>query len=94
MTKSIAAHCQDKGYKIRCNSVHPGGIETPMLRFASGRGAHEVPEGVLPLRGLGAPKDVAHLVLYLGSPESRFVTSGEFVIDNGVIWRPVVSSAD
>lgn len=90
MTKSIAIMCQEKGYKIRCNSVHPGAIETPMVQNAGGRpGVEEpVPQGVLPAGANGAPADVAELVLYLASDESRFVTGAEFVIDNAVTIRP------
>jgi len=90
MTKSIAVMCQEKGYKIRCNSLHPGAIETPMIQQASGRAGEEqaVAEGVLPPGAVGAPKDVAAMVLYLASDESRFVTGAEFVIDNGLTIRP------
>ena len=86
MTKSIAVHCQAEGYGIRCNSIHPGAIETPMVQFAEGRPdePHEVPEGVLPIDAAGAPSDVANLVLYLASDESRFVTGAEFLLDNGL----------
>ena len=41
MTKSIAIHCQAKGYGIRCNSVHPAAIETQMIQFAEGRPGEE-----------------------------------------------------
>lgn len=92
MTKSIAAHCQASGYKVRCNSVHAGAIETPMVQYAQGRGADEamdIPaQGVLPPDSLGAPQDVANMVLYLASDESRFVTGAEFVVDNGLLSRP------
>jgi 3(or 17)beta-hydroxysteroid dehydrogenase len=90
MTKSIAVMCQEKGYKIRVNSVHPGAIETPMVQEASGRPGEEqtVPEGVLPAGAVGHPKDVANMVLYLASDESRFVTGAELVIDNGLTIRP------
>ena len=86
MTKAIAVHCQAEGYGIRCNSIHAGAIETPMVQFAQGRPdePHEVPEGVLPVDAAGAPKDVAAMVLYLASDESRFVTGAEFMIDNGL----------
>lgn len=90
MTKSIAVMCQEKGYKIRVNSVHPGAIETPMVQEASGRPGEEqtVPEGVLPAGAVGHPKDVANMVLYLASDESRFITGAELVIDNGLTIRP------
>lgn len=85
MTKSIAVHCQVSGYGIRCNSIHPGAVETPMIRQAEGRDqAQEVPDGVLPVGAVGAPKDVAHMVLYLASDESRFVTGAELLLDNGL----------
>ena len=90
MTKSVAMHCQQKGYGIRCNSVHPGSIETPMVQGAMGRPGEEqeIPEGVLPAGAIGAPKDVANMILYLASDESRFVTGAEFVIDNGLTVTP------
>ncbi|MEM9618948.1 MAG: SDR family oxidoreductase [Pseudomonadota bacterium] len=92
MTKSIAVHCQAEGYPVRCNSVHAGAIETPMVQFAQGRAdeaPHAIPENVvLPPESLGAPSDVANMVLYLASDESRFVTGAEFVVDNGLIARP------
>ena len=91
MTKSIAVHCQAEGYPVRCNSVHAGAIETPMVQFAQGRAGEPqaIPEtGVLPAASLGAPDDVAKMVLYLASDESRFVTGAEFVLDNGLLARP------
>ncbi len=91
MTKSIAIHCQAEGYPIRCNSVHAGAIETPMVQFAQGRAAEkalDIPSGVLPPGALGAPADVANLVLFLASDESRFITGAELVIDNGLTARP------
>ena len=86
---STASHI---GYPIRCNSVHAGAIETPMVQFAQGR-AGETPQaipetGVLPAASLGVPRDVAAMVLYLASDESRFVTGAEFVVDNGLLARP------
>lgn len=92
MTKSIAVHCQASGYPVRCNSVHAGAIETPMVQSAQGRAGEkpmDIPEhGVLPADSLGTPQDVANLVLYLASDESRFVTGAEFLIDNGLVARP------
>lgn len=90
LTKSVAMHCQQKGYGIRCNSVHPASIETPMVQGAMGRPGeeHKVPEGILPAGSIGAPKDVANLILYLASDESRFVTGAEILVDNGLTITP------
>ena len=90
MTKSIAMHCQDQGYGIRCNVLMPGGIETPMVQAVSGRAGREEPvaEGVLPMMALGAPRDVANTVLFLASDEARFLTGIEVPIDNGLYARP------
>ncbi len=91
MTKSVAVHCQASGYPVRCNSVHAGAIETPMVQFAQGRAEEkpiEIPDGVLPPGALGAPADVANLVLFLASDESRFITGAELLIDNGLTARP------
>lgn len=90
MTKSVAIMCQEKGYKIRCNSVHPGLIETPMVQEATGRVGREevVPDGVLPFGAAGAPKDVAAIIVFLASDESRFVNGAELVVDNGLTVHP------
>jgi 3(or 17)beta-hydroxysteroid dehydrogenase len=91
MTKSIAMHCQDKGYPVRCNVLMPGGIETPMVRDISGRAGQElmeIPGGILPKESLGAPGDVANAVLFLASDESRFLTGVEIPVDNGLFARP------
>lgn len=91
MTKSIAIHCQDEGYGIRCNALAPGGIETPMVRDISGRAGEElmdIAEGPLPQDGLGDPKDVANCVLFLASDEARFLNGLEIPVDNGLYARP------
>ena len=91
MTKSIAMHCQDEGYGIRCNALMPGGIETPMVQAVSGRAGQTpmtIPDGPLPADALGSPRDVANMVLYLASDEGRFLTGMEIPIDNGLYARP------
>lgn len=84
MTKSIAVHCQTAKYSIRCNSIHAGAIETPMIAQASRELGLDVSAFEQSPWGLGRPEDVANLVLYLASDESRFVNGAEIVIDNAL----------
>jgi len=90
MTKSVALHCKEQDYPIRCNSLHPAGIDTPMVRQDSvGAGGAPTPEsGMIPLGDLGHPNDVAALCVYLASDESRFMTAGEYPVDNGALYKP------
>jgi 3(or 17)beta-hydroxysteroid dehydrogenase len=85
MTKSIAIHCQMNRYNIRCNSIHAGAIDTPMVVKASQELGMQMSAYEESPVGLGKPEDVANLVLYLASDESRFVNAAEIVIDNGLI---------
>lgn len=85
MTKSIAVHCQMNHYNIRCNSIHAGAIETPMVVKATQELGMQMSMYDQSPVGLGKPEDVANLVLYLASDEARFVNATEIVIDNGLI---------
>jgi 3(or 17)beta-hydroxysteroid dehydrogenase len=101
-----AAYCASKGgvrmlsravaleggpYAIRCNSIHPGIVESPMLRAAMAAGgnpdaAQRHIEGYLPLGYIGDPvQDVGNMALYLASDESRYITGTEMVVDGGMI---------
>jgi 3(or 17)beta-hydroxysteroid dehydrogenase len=84
MTKSIAVHCQMQKYAIRCNSVHAGAIETPMVEQANAALGMKMSDYTATPWGLGKPQDVALLVLYLASDESRFVNGAEILIDNAL----------
>jgi NAD(P)-dependent dehydrogenase (short-subunit alcohol dehydrogenase family) len=74
-------HAKDN---IRCNSIHPGRISTPMTEEALKdpeiltRGLHTIPLG-----RLGTPEEIAYGVLYLASDETSFMTGAELVIDGG-----------
>ena len=85
MTKSIAVHCQMQKYAIRCNSIHAGAIETPMVVKATAELGMQMSAYDQTPVGLGKPEDVANLVLYLASDESRFVNAAEILIDNGLV---------
>ncbi|MCW5731225.1 MAG: glucose 1-dehydrogenase [Alphaproteobacteria bacterium] len=89
LSKSVALHCARKGYSIRCNSLHPTFIDTPMVRamFTGRPDAERVRqklEAQVPLGHIGEPDDIAWAVVYLASDESKFVTGAEFVVDGGI----------
>ena len=71
---------------IRCNSVHPGPIDTDMLATAMGDEARlqDRLERV-PMRRMGSADEIAKGVLYLASDDSSYVTGSELVIDGGAI---------
>lgn len=89
LSKSIALHCAHKGYPIRCNSIHPGFCDTPMVRALAGQSrdpekAWQRLSQVAPLRRLGTPEEVAATVTHLASDESGFITGTELTIDGGL----------
>lgn len=92
LTRSVAAHCRAQLYKIRCNSIHPDGIATPMV-FNLHKQAGNTPGYVrekdpkqLQAR-FAQPQDIANLVLFLASDESKFINGAEMRIDNGyLMW--------
>ncbi|MBT6512417.1 MAG: SDR family oxidoreductase, partial [Rhodospirillaceae bacterium] len=89
LTKSVALHCARKGYNIRCNSVHPAFILTPMVEAMIERSRDPAStvgklEAQIPLGHMGEATDVADMIVYLSGDESRFVTGAEFVIDGGL----------
>ncbi len=81
MTKQVANEYGPQ--KIRCNSIHPGYILTPMMVAATdenGGGAGDV----TPLRRMAKPSEVSQLALFLASDDSSFITGMEHVIDGGM----------
>ncbi len=93
LTTSIAMHCATDGSKIRCNSIHPGTILTPMLERviiekSQERGISdkqmltelkaEIPQGEFQL-----PEDIAAAALFLASDESKHITGLKMVVDGG-----------
>ena len=98
-TKSVALECAAAGDGIRCNSVHPGIIDTPIwdtisdsVPLASQPGANRIDLDALtamasPIARPGAPREIADGVLYLASEMSSYVTGTELVIDGGWVTR-------
>jgi 3(or 17)beta-hydroxysteroid dehydrogenase len=89
-TKSVALYCAQQGLRIRCNSVHPGAILTPMWEAMLGTGAERAAREAAivrdtPLQRFGTVEEVAHLVVYLASDESGYTTGAEFVLDGGLL---------
>lgn len=93
LTKSIAMYCKEQKNNIRCNSIHPDGVKTPMVvKVATGKetATQEDIDEIGKFGNMCEPEDIANLVLYLASDESRFVTGTEMLIDNGSTITPPV----
>jgi NAD(P)-dependent dehydrogenase (short-subunit alcohol dehydrogenase family) len=88
LSKSVALHCARSGNNIRCNSVHPVFIDTPILDGMARGGDRDAALQKLgrqiPIGRIGQPDDVAYAVLYLASDESNFVTGSEIKVDGGI----------
>jgi 3alpha(or 20beta)-hydroxysteroid dehydrogenase len=83
MTKGVAKELAPFG--VRVNSIHPGIIDTPMLRTfeAAGEGVREAVRMRIPLGREADPFEVARIALYLASDESSYSTGSEFIVDGG-----------
>ena len=91
LTKSIAMFCKEQKNGIRCNSIHPDGVKTPMVvKVAMGKdvATAEDLEQIGKFGNMCEPEDIANLVLYLASDESGFVNGAEMLIDNCATITP------
>lgn len=88
LSKSIAVHCAKEYKDIRCNSVHPGAIDTPMNQAAfeasgDAAGTRAFFETLQPIGRMGTSEEIANGVMFLASDKSSFVTGTELLIDGG-----------
>jgi len=92
LTKHVAVYCKVKKNNIRCNSIHPDGVKTPMIvKVATGKDTAtqaEIDSLDTPDYPMAEPQDIANLVLFLASDESRFITGAEMMIDNAAMITP------
>ncbi len=89
-TKSVALYCAEQGLKVRCNSIHPAAILTPMWEPMLGNGPDREANMALfvadtPLRRFGTPEEVAAVAVLLASDESGYMTGAEINIDGGIL---------
>ena len=87
LTQSVAIDCACRRLGIRCNSAHPGIIQTDMGEEVMGGNPDRVWKAWLKSVPVGQPRrpeDVANCVLFLASDEARHITGAELVVDGGI----------
>ncbi len=89
-TKSVALWCAQEGLAVRCNSIHPAAVLTPMWEPMLGNGADRDERMAsfvadTPLRRFGQPEEVAAVAVLLASDEAAYMTGSEVTIDGGIL---------
>ncbi|WP_354506490.1 SDR family oxidoreductase [Limibacillus sp. MBR-115] len=89
-TKSVALYCAEQGLNIRCNSIHPAAILTPMWEPMLGNGPDREARMTAfvadtPMRRFGTPEEVAAIALLLASDEAAYMTGTELTVDGGLL---------
>ena len=89
-TKTVALYCAEQGLDIRCNSIHPAAILTPMWEPMLGSGPDRDARmrafvADTPMRRFGTPEEVAAVAVLLASDEARYMTGAELNIDGGIL---------
>ncbi len=89
-TKSVALYCAAQGMNIRCNSIHPAAIMTPMWEPMLGDGPDRATRAAAmvadtPMQRFGEVEEVAALAVLLASDEATYMTGTELTIDGGIL---------
>lgn len=87
-TKTVALYCAQHNLNIRCNSIHPGAILTPLWDPMLGDNKEEAMKSIVkdtPLKRFGTPEEVAHVALFLASDASSYMTGAELMVDGGIL---------
>jgi len=89
-SKTVALYCAQQGWRIRCNSIHPAAILTPMWEpmLGSGPDREDRMQALVadtPLKRFGMPEEVAAIAVMLASDEATYVTGTEVSIDGGLL---------
>jgi NAD(P)-dependent dehydrogenase (short-subunit alcohol dehydrogenase family) len=89
-SKTVALYCAQQGLKIRCNSIHPAAILTPIWEPMLGEGPERDERMAAlvkdtPLQRFGMPEEVAEVALMLASDEAGYITGTEITIDGGLL---------
>jgi NAD(P)-dependent dehydrogenase (short-subunit alcohol dehydrogenase family) len=95
VSRSVALHCAASGYPVRCNTVVPGAIDTPMWGALLGDGPDRAERAArvaadVPMGRMGTAGEVAEAVAWLASDAAAYVTGTELVLDGGLQAGPVV----
>ncbi len=98
-SKTVALYCAQQGWRIRCNSIHPAAILTPMWEALIGDGPdREARMATMvadtPLRRFGAVEEVAALALLLASDDATYITGSELHLDGGLLAGSAASPGD
>ncbi|MGL5838503.1 MAG: SDR family oxidoreductase [Sphingorhabdus sp.] len=98
-TKSVALYCAQQGWKIRCNSIHPAAILTPMWEALIGDGPdREARMAAMvadtPMKRFGTVEEVAALALLLASDDAAYMTGSELYLDGGLLAGSAASPGD
>lgn len=89
-SKTVALYCAQNGLNIRCNSIHPAAILTPMWEPMLGDGPDRKSRmdalvADTPVRRFGTPEEVAAIAVMLASDEASYITGSEINIDGGLL---------